>query len=82
MLRCRFQVVSQSVSTVPLQDLVPSENIVYHQILINTDPKSDALQVTFDDNKDDNCWSYHQTLSKYFRFVVHITIKIVIPVML
>ena len=58
-LRYRFQVVSQSESTVPFVDLVPSEQ-VYHQILVNTDPtKSDALQVTFDDNKDDNCWSYH-----------------------
>ena len=47
-----------STVTVPFVDLVPSEQ-VYHQILVNTNPKSDALQVTFDDNKDDNCWSYH-----------------------
>jgi hypothetical protein len=30
---------------------------VYHQILVNA---GDELQVTFDDNKDDNCWSYHR----------------------
>ena len=68
-LRYHFQVVSQRVSTVPLQPLLPStvplqpllpSEIVYHQILVNTNPKRDDLQVTFDDNKDDNCWSYHQ----------------------
>ena len=51
-----FQVVRQSESTVPFVDLVPSEQ-VYHQILVNA---GDELQVTFDDNKDDNCWSYHR----------------------
>ena len=47
------------MSTVPLQPRLPSE-IEYHQILVNTDPSRGDLKVTFDDNKDDNYWSYHQ----------------------
>ena len=48
------------MSTVPLIPLLPSVDIEYHQILVNTDSKGSDLQVTFDDNKDNNCWSYHQ----------------------
>ena len=47
------------MSTVPFQPLLPSD-IVYHQILVNTNSEGNDLQVTFDDNKDNNCWSYHQ----------------------
>ena len=48
------------MSTVPLIPLLPSVDTEYYQILVNANPEGSDLQVTFDDNKDSNFWSYHR----------------------
>ena len=54
------------MSNVPLQLLFASVGVNYNQILVHVESDQngsdtyDDIQVTYDDNKDGNCWSYHK----------------------
>ena len=54
------QLQNQYFTQVVRVNAVPSIDIEYHQILVNADLTGNDPQVTFDDNKDSNCWSYHR----------------------
>ena len=50
----------QQCDTIEAFPLGPSTNMtVYHQIQVIV---KDRLQVTFDDNKNNNFWSFHEAL--------------------
>lgn len=48
--------------SVPLYPVLPSVGVHYNQILVHVESehKGSDIQVTYDDNKDSNYWSFHR----------------------